>query len=127
MTQFNLFDQVKLVDSIDLVSDFSNAIEEKTAAPIGTSGTIVEVLSSGEAFLVEFFGDWIKDRDSDGFVRAKEDEEGAFRETLGVEIVYPQQMVLQHQASKVKVDLFRLLDEMPEKHLEKVKTFAESL
>lgn len=125
--QFNLFDQVQLVQPIDLQSDFSNALDEIDVAPVGTPGTIVEVLSVGEAFLVELFGDWVKVKDPDGLMRAKREEEGAFRETIGVEVVYPQQMILQHRANAAKVNLFQLLDEMPENLLKEVQTFAESL
>ena len=125
-TQFNLFDQVQLVEPVELVSDFSNALEEKLVAPVGTLGTIVEVLGDSEAFLVEFFGDWIKVQSPHGLERAKEGEQGAFRETIGLETVYPKQMVLQHRAS-VKVNLFSLLDQMPESMLEEVQSFAESL
>lgn len=125
--QFNLFDQVQLVQPIDLQSDFSNALDEIEVAPVGTPGTIVEVLSAGDAFLVELFGDWVRLKDPDGLMRAKREEAGAFRETIGVEVVYPQQMVLRHRANAVKVDLFQLLDEMPENLLKEVQTFAESL
>jgi len=126
MTQFSLFDQVELIEPINLTSDFSNALEERPVASVGTPGTIVEVLGEGEAFLVEFFGDWIKVKTPEGLERAKEGEEGAFRETIGVETVYPQQMVLRYRAS-IKPNLFRLLDEMPESLLEEVQTFAQSL
>ncbi len=125
--QFSLFDQVQLTQPIDLKSGFSNALNEIDVAPVGTSGTIVEVLSSGQAFLVEFFGDWVKLRDREGLMRAKEEDKGAFRETIGVEVIYPQQMVLRHRSNAVKASLFQLLDEMPENLLEEVQTFAESL
>jgi len=70
----------------------SNALEPSELAPAVAVGTIVEVLEPGQAFLVELFGDWVKLRKSDGLCRAEAQEEGAFRETLGVEVVYPQQM-----------------------------------
>ena len=127
MMQFSLFDQIQLAQPIDLKSGFSNALSEMDVAPVGTLGTIVEVLSSGQAFLVELFGDWVKLRDPEGLMRAKEEDKEAFRETIGVEVVYPHQMVLRHRSNPVKASLFQLLDEMPENLLEEVQTFAESL
>jgi hypothetical protein len=87
----------------------------------------VEVLELGQAFLVELFGDWVKLQEPEGLCRAESHEEGAFRETLGVEVVHSQQMVLVHRSNAVKVGLFRLLDDMPEELWEEVRTFAEFL
>jgi len=127
MTQFNLFDQIELTEPIALISDFSNAIEEKDVADIGTVGAIVEVLEEGEAFLVELFGDLVKVKDPEGLIRATSADQDAFRETLGVETVLSNQMRLRHRSNIVKVELFRLLDQMPEDLLQEVQTFAKSL
>lgn len=127
MEQFNLLDQVRLSEPIALGSDFGNALTAQDEAPIGTTGTIVEVLEPGQAFLVELFGDWVKLETSEGLRRAQATEEGAFQETLGVEVVRSQQMTLLKPSNVVKVGLFRLLDEMPEELLEEVQTFAEFL
>lgn len=127
MDTFNLLDQVQLTAAIPLSSDMGNALETPEAAPIGTVGTIVEVLEPGEAFLVELFGDWVTLQAPTGLVRAEADAPGAFRETLGVEVVHADQMQLIAQANPVKLDLYRLLDDMPDALLEEVQTFAEFL
>ncbi|MEO1394804.1 MAG: hypothetical protein AAFV90_18010 [Cyanobacteria bacterium J06634_5] len=135
MEQFNLLDQVRLLKPIALESGFSNALTAQDEALIGTTGTIVEVLEPGQAFLVELFGDWVKLEPSEGLRRAQATEEGAFQETLGVEVVRvstgeaspTRQMTRLKPSNVVKVGLFRLLDEMPEELLEEVQTFAEFL
>jgi hypothetical protein len=127
MEQFELFDQVQLVEAILLNGEMSNALEQLEMAPVGTLGTIVEVLEPGEIFLVELFGDWVSLEDGIGLVRATRDNPTAFRETLGVEVVKAAQMNFLHRPSAVKGDLFRLLDEMPETLLAEVQTFAEFL
>ena len=127
MEHFNLLDQVRLLEPIALVSGLGNALTAKSEAPTGTTGTIVEVLEPGQVFLVELFGDWIKLEGAEGLRRAQASEEGAFKETLGVEVVRAQQMMLLKPSNIVKVGLFRLLDEMPEELLEEVQTFAEFL
>ena len=127
MDIFNLLDQVQLTAAIPLYSDMGNALEAAPAAPIGTPGTIVEVLEPGQAFLVELFGDWVTWQESTGLVRADADTLGAFRETLGVEVVRADQMQLVAHANPIKLDLYRLLDDMPDALLEEVQTFAEFL
>jgi len=104
---FNLLDQVQLTTAIPLSSDTGNALEPLEAAPIGTPGAIFEVLEPGEAFLVELFGDWVTLQDPAGLVWAEADAPGAFRETLGVEVVRADQMQLVAQANPVKLDLYR--------------------
>ena len=86
MSKFQLFDGVKLTEDIPLT--------DGRIAPIGTVGAIVEVLKDGEAYLVELFGDWVKYDEQGNFVSATQTEKGAFMETIGVEIVYPHQLVL---------------------------------
>ena len=127
MEQFNLLDQVRLLEPIALASDFGNALTVQEEALIGATGTIVEVLEPGQVFLVELFGDWVKLEGAEGLRRAQASEEGAFQETLGVEVVRSHQMTLLKPSNVVKVGLFRLLDEMPEELLEEVQTFAEFL
>ena len=127
MEQFNLLDRVRLLEPIELTGDFSNALADRDEAAEGTVGTIVEVLEPSQAFLVELFGDWVKLKDSGGLRRASAEEDGAFRETLGVEVVQADQIALLNRSNAVKVGLFRLLDEMPAELLEEVQTFAEFL
>ncbi|MFM7711651.1 MAG: DUF4926 domain-containing protein, partial [Microcystis sp.] len=69
--------------------------------PIGTVGAIVEVLKNGEAYLVELFGDWVKYDEQGNFVSATQAEKEAFMETIGVEIVYPNQLVLAVPAKEI--------------------------
>ena len=127
MEQFELFDQVQLTEAISLCGEMSNALEPLTVAPVGTTGTIVEVLDPDEAFLVELFGDWVSLEDEAGLKRSTHDNPTAFRETLGVEVVKATQMNLLHRPSAIKGNLFRLLDTMPESLLAEVQTFAEFL
>ncbi|MGF1601615.1 MAG: hypothetical protein ACFCU8_06280 [Thermosynechococcaceae cyanobacterium] len=127
MEQFKLLDQVQLLEPISLSGDFSNSLALGDTAPVGAVGTVVEVLEPGQAFLVELFGDWVKLQESEGLYRATAQETGAFRETLGVEVVQSQQMVLLQRSNAAKVDLFQLLDDMPEDLLAEVQTFAEFL
>jgi len=127
MEQFNLLDRVRLLEPIELTGDFSNAIADRDEAAEGTVGTIVEVLEPSQAFLVELFGDWVKLKEAEGLQRASAEDEGAFRETLGVEVVRSHQISLLNRSDTVKVGLFRLLDEMPAELLEEVQTFAERL
>ncbi|WOD41483.1 DUF2281 domain-containing protein [Nodosilinea sp. E11] len=127
MEQFELFDQVQLTEAIPLSGEMSNALEPWAVAPVGTTGTIVEVLEPGEAFLVELFGDWVVLEDEAGLKRSTHEHPSAFRETLGVEVVKAAHMNLLHRPNPVKSDLFRLLDAMPESLLAEVQDFAEFL
>jgi hypothetical protein len=111
---FNLLDPVQLTEAIPLSSDMGNALELPAAAPIGTVGTMVEVLELGEAFLVELFGNWVTLQEPAGLVRVEADTPGAFRQTLGVEVVRTDQMQLVAHANPIKLDLYRLLDDMPD-------------
>jgi hypothetical protein len=127
MDDFNLLDQVQLTAVISLSSDMGNALEPPEATPVGTTGTIVEVLEPGETFLVELFGDWVTLQEPTGLVQAQAETPGAFRETLGVEVVSADQMQLVAPSNAVKLDLYRLLDALPDALLEEVQTFAEFL
>ena len=127
MEHFELFDQVQLIEAIALSGEMSNALDPPAVAPVGATGTIVEVLEPGEAFLVELFGDWVSLEEETGLVGSTSDHPTAFRETLGVEVVKAAQISLLHRPSSVKSDLFRLLDVMPASLLAEVKDFAEFL
>jgi len=74
MSQFQLFDRVQLMEPV--------AINSEQILPVGTVGAMVEVLQSGKAFLVEWFGDWVKLDDQGSFVAAAESESDAFVEPL---------------------------------------------
>jgi hypothetical protein len=94
MTQFQLFDSVKLMEAIML--------SEGELAPEGTPGAIVEVLNDGEAYLVELFDGWVKSNEKGNFITATPDESDAFVETLGVELAYPQQLQLVNGANQLQ-------------------------
>ncbi|MDV3002759.1 MAG: hypothetical protein N5P05_004414 (plasmid) [Chroococcopsis gigantea SAG 12.99] len=122
MSQFQLFDGIKLTEEISLT--------DGGVAAGGTSGAIVEVLKEGEAYLVELFGSWVKYDERGDFQSASKDEVGAFMETLGVEIVRPHQLVLTVRASEtmgVREYLETILDNLPEEKLAEVRDFAEFL
>ena len=127
MTEFNLFDLVQLLEPVALTGFASNAIDPLEAAPVGTAGNIVEILEPGEAFLVELYGDWVVSESVKGLRRAKAEEEGAFRETIGVETVYPQQIELISRSNIIRMSLYELIDELPDSLLQEVREFAESL
>ncbi|GFE71739.1 hypothetical protein [Chroococcus sp. FPU101] len=122
MSQFQLFDGVKLTEEISLT--------DGGVATVGTSGAIVEVLKDGEAYLVELFGGWVKYDEQGNFLPASEDEEEAFMETIGVELVYPHQLVLTvpaRQTMGVREYLETILDNLPEEKLVEIRDFAEFL
>lgn len=122
MSQFQLFDSVKLKESIPL--------SEGGSAPEGTPGVIVEVFKNGEAYMVELFGGWVKADVGGDFVPSERDSPDSFMETLGVETVYPEQIRLVKPAREtvgVRAQLLALMDELPETTLEEVKNFAEFL
>lgn len=122
MTQFQLFDGVQLLESVQLV--------EGDIAPEGTSGAIVEVFNSGEAFLVELFGQWVKYDDTGDFIPATQDDPDAFMETLGVETVYSHQIKLLAAAREVMGDrssLRVLASELSDDLVAEVLDFAEFL
>ncbi|MGL6282908.1 MAG: DUF2281 domain-containing protein [Microcoleaceae cyanobacterium] len=122
MTQFQLFDNVKLTENISL--------SDGGIAPTETKGTIVEVFNNGEAYLVELFGGWVK-YDSEGdFITANQDEKDAFMQTLGVETVYDHQIVLTVSAREMmgaKEHLNALLETLPDNLISQVRDFAEFL
>ena len=122
MSQFQLFDSVKLKEAIPL--------SEGGLAPEGTPGAIVEVFKNGEAYMVELFGGWVKAEIEGDFVPVDRDAPDAFMETIGVETVYPQQLRLVKPAREtvgVRTQLLAIMDELPDNTLEEVKNFAEFL
>ncbi|XWK90796.1 MAG: DUF4926 domain-containing protein [Phormidium sp.] len=52
MTNFQLFDEVKLTEDIPLT--------DGGVAQVGTVGAVVEVLGNGKAYIVELFRNWVK-------------------------------------------------------------------
>jgi len=122
MTQFQLFDAVKLKEAIPLT--------EGGIAAVDTPGAIVEVFNQGEAYLVELFGQWVKVNAESQFVPVAPDEPGAFLETLGVDTVSPEQIRLVKPAKETvgaRTQLLAILDTFPEVLLEEVREFAEFL
>lgn len=122
MSQFQLFDVVKLNSDISL--------EDGGYAPKDCIGSIVEVFKGGEAYMVELFGGWVTDDDNGDFVPSTREAAGSFMESIGVETVSPQQIRLvtpAREAVGVRAQLLALVDELPETTLEEVKNFAEFL
>lgn len=131
MSQFQLFDAVQLTEAIPLSGDFSNAAIQPDVAPAGTPGAIVEMLNDGEAYLVELFSHWTKvDLEADELISAESDDFQAFRETIGVETVYPHQLRLVKPASEMmgaRMQLTQILDSLSEELVAEVRDFAEFL
>ncbi|MBE9059938.1 DUF2281 domain-containing protein [cf. Phormidesmis sp. LEGE 11477] len=122
MSQFQLFDSVKLREKIPL--------EEGGTAPEGCAGSIVEVFNSGEAYMVELFGGWVSDTADGDFAESTREAPGSFMETIGVETLAPSQLRLvtpAREAVGVRAQLLALVDELPENTLEEVRDFAEFL
>lgn len=122
MSQFQLFDSVKLKEPI--------ALDEGSFAPEGTPGAIVEVFNNGEAYLVELFAGWVKADVVGDFVPSDRTDPDSFMETIGVETVYPHQIRLvkpAHETVGVRAQILALMDELPESTLEEIKNFAEFL
>ena len=120
MTQFQLFDGVKLTEEITLT--------DGGVAAVGTVGTIVEVFKEGEAYLVELFGDWVKYDGQGNFVPASQDEEGSFMETIGVETVYPHQLALTipvRETMGVREHLAVVLENLSDDLVTEVRDFAD--
>jgi hypothetical protein len=74
MTRLQLFDSVKLRESVTLA--------EGEVAPAGTRGAVVELLADGEAYMVELFGDWVKIDSKGNWVPVSAGDPDAFTETL---------------------------------------------
>jgi hypothetical protein len=122
MSQFQLFDSVKLKEEI--------ALTEGGTAPEGTSGAIVEVFNDGEAYMVELFGGWVKADILGDFTLANRDESNSFMETIGVETVSPQQLQLIKPAKEtmgIREQILTVLDNLSEERLTEILNFAEFL
>jgi len=122
MTRFQLFDGVKLTEDIPLT--------DGGVAQAGTVGAIVEVLGDGKAYIVELFGDWVKYDEQGDFIPATQDEPGSFMETIGVETVYPRQLVLTipaRETMEVREHLTAVLDNLSDDLVAEVRDFAEFL
>ncbi|MCT7966446.1 DUF2281 domain-containing protein [Laspinema sp. D1] len=122
MAQFQLFDGVKLTEAISL--------NDGGVAQVETVGTIVEVLGEGKAYIVELFGGWVKYDENGNFVSATQDEAESFMETIGVETVYPHQLVLTipaREAMGVREHLTAVLDNLSDDLVAEVRDFAEFL
>ncbi|MCT7972935.1 hypothetical protein [Laspinema olomoucense] len=122
MARFQLFDGVKLTEAIPLT--------DGGRAQVETVGTIVEVLGEGKAYLVELFGGWVKYDEKGNFVSATQDEADSFMETIGVETVYPHQLVLTipaREAMGVREHLTAVLDNLSDDLVAEVCDFAEFL
>ena len=122
MSKFQLFDAVNLIAEVSLT--------DGGVAPPGTAAAIVEVFNNGEAYLVELFGGWVKAEIGDDFIPANQDEPGAFRETLGVETVYPHQLQLVKSAREimeVREHLAAVVDNLSDDLVVEVRDFAEFL
>ncbi len=120
--KYNLFDSVRLKEAISLT--------DGGMAEAGTVGAIVEIFNEGEAYLVELFGGWVKYDESENFIPAASQGQNIFRETIGIETVYPQQLELVQPAREtvsVRAHLLSLLDELSEEKLALVRDFAEFL
>ena len=118
MSQFKLFDSVKLKDS--LILDTGETIPEDSL------GAIVEIFNDGEAYMVELFGGWVKAEGGQDFSPADRDDPESFMETIGVETVYPHQIILVNSAKMMgtRAELLALVDELPENALTEVRDFA---
>ncbi|WP_416675772.1 DUF2281 domain-containing protein [Egbenema bharatensis] len=131
MSQFQLFDVVQLIEEIPLSGDFTNAAVQPDFAPVGTRGAIVEMFNDGEAYLVELFGGWTKAGiEADELISAEPDDPQAFRETIGVETVYPHQLRLVKPAKETmgaRGHLVSILEDLPEELIAEVRDFAEFL
>lgn len=122
MPQFQLFDAVKLTQSIEL--------EDGVIAPSGTRGAVVEVLREGEAFLVELFGDWERQDAQGDFVPASAGQIGAFQRTLDVVMLAADQMVLVLPAVESvgpQAELLSIVDELPREMVTEIVDFAQFL
>lgn len=92
MTQLQLFDSIQLKEPI--------ALSDGDTAPTGTPGAIVEIFNDGEAYLVELFGGWVKQVGQNWLPSDRNDPQ-AFRETIGVETVYPHQLQPVHSLANL--------------------------
>ncbi len=122
MSQFQLFDSIRLTEAVSL--------DTGATAPIGSPGAIVEMFNQGEAYLVELFGGWVTAEVGGDFSLADQDNPNSFVETIGLATVYPHQIHLVQSAGEpngIRSQLLALMDELSEAKLETVRDFAEFL
>jgi hypothetical protein len=122
MTRFQLFDSVKLRESIILA--------EGEEAPAGTHGAIVELLADGEAYMVELFGDWVKIDSNGNWLPSSASEPDAFTETVGIATVSPRQierLASSEKTTGAKTHLLAIVEDLPEQTVIEVAHFAEFL
>lgn len=122
MATLQLFDTVKLNEAVTL--------GEGRVAPAGTTGVIVERLGSGEAYLVELFGDWVEMEDLEATASSPKTPANTYMETIGVVTVQPQQLTRVEAATGTMGARGRLLlalEALPETSVEEVADFAEFL
>lgn len=123
MSKFQMFETITLNQDIQL--------QTGGTAPRGTDGAILEILKDGEAYLVELFGGWLKFTTEGDTIESSQDDPEAFRNTLDVETIYPDQInpvhVQQSKKQKVKQQLLTLLEMLPEASILQIKDFTEFL
>jgi hypothetical protein len=122
MTRFELFDAVELREAVALTGGGT--------AAAGTPGAIVEVLHDGKAYMVELFNGWVKANIHGSLVTADPADPQAFTQTIGLEVVHPQQLRLRMPATETVGSRSRLLialEELPETLVDEVMDFAEFL
>ncbi len=77
---------------------------------------------------MELFGGWVKAGIGGDFIPANQDEPDAFRETLGVETVYPHQLQLVKSAREimgVREHLAAVIDNLSDDVVAEVRDFAK--
>jgi len=122
MPTYYLFDSVKLTQEIKTYKG--------DLIPQDTIGTIVEIYNNGEAYEVELFGDWVEYDQTGQFIPSNSQNPNAFVETIAVETLYPNQIVLVKAASQtvgIRTQLLAILDELSEDKLTQVRDFAQNL
>jgi len=122
MVQFQLFDAVKLTQSVPL--------NDGALAPPGTPGAVVEVLGEGDAYLVEIFGPWVRPDEQGNTVPAQPGEASAFQRTLDVVTLTGAEMALVTPAMQSvgpQAQLLSIVDELPQVMVAEIVDFAQFL
>lgn len=122
MTQFQLFDAVKLTQPV--------LLDDNTLAPLGSPGAIVGVLGEDDAYLVEVFGPWVRRDEQENTVPARPDEEGAFQRTLDVVTLTDAEMSLVTPAGETvgaEAQLLSIVEELPQEVVSEIVDFAQFL
>ncbi len=122
MRPFQVLDSVKLTEALQLVSG--------ETAPIGSPGTIVEVVNPHKIYRVELLGQWVRaELDGDFFI-AEPSADQSYMESIGIETVYSHLIQIIKPApelSDIRGQLLTLIHELPEPKLKEVRDFAEFL